>query len=155
MKDFLKKQTIASYSLLAALVLGFVGFIIYLVNSTTGYLVGTEVDGWLIALTIIAFLLIVAEFVFHDKIDMYNGLFNDIILIVIGVLFAVCFSLFIVDRLTLAADVWFIPVNYPAAEESALNVGIVGVVFYGLATIATAVTAFLPKFYTQAQAVEA
>lgn len=80
---------------------------------------------------------------------MFNGVINDVILIAIGVLFAVSCCLFINGRVSLAADVYFIPVNYPAAEESALNVGIVGVVFYALAMIASAVAAFVPMFYSK------
>lgn len=149
MSVFFKKQTVASYSLLASFVLGLVGFIIYLVNSTTGFLAGQPVDALLIALTIVALLLIVLEFTLHDKLEMFNGVINDVILIAIGVLFAVSCCLFINDRVSLAADVYFIPVNYPAAEESALNVGIVGVVFYALAMIASSIAAFVPMFYSK------
>lgn len=149
MSVFFKKQTVASYSLLASFVLGLVGFIIYLVNSTTGFLAGQPVDALLIALTIVALLLIVLEFTLHDKLEMFNGVINDVILVAIGVLFAVSCCLFINGRVSLAADVYFIPVNYPAAEQSALNVGIVGVVFYALAMIASAVAAFVPMFYSK------
>lgn len=73
MSVFFKKQTVASYSLLASFVLGLIGFIIYLVNSTTGFLAGQPVDALLIALTIVALLLIVLEFTLHDKLEMFNG----------------------------------------------------------------------------------
>lgn len=153
MKNFIQKQTVASYALCASLFFGLVGFIIYLVNSTTGYLAGTAVDGWLIAITLIAFALIVVEFVLHDKIDLYNGLFNDLILIVVGVLFAIGTCLFIVDRVGIAADVYFIPVNFPVAEGTALNIGITGVAFYAVAMICAAVAAFWPKgFYKEIEA---
>lgn len=152
MANFLKKQTVASYCLIAAFILGFVGFIIYLVNSTTGYLAGNAVDGLVVTFTLFALILIVVELVLHDKLDLYNGVFNDVIIIAIGVFFTVAFSVFINIRVPLAADVYFIPVNYPPAEETSLNTAIVGIAFYLLATIATAVAAFMPKVFKEVEA---
>ena len=50
--------------------------------------------------------------------------------------------LFLYSRIDIAADVWFIPVNYPQAEKHTLVVSIVGVVFYLLSTISTIVAGF-------------
>lgn len=153
MKEFMKKQTVASYAFCASLVLGLIAFIIYLVNATTGYLAGTDVDGGLIAVTLIALILIVLEFVFHDKIDLFNGIFNDLIVVVVGVLFGVGACMYIMDVLALAADVYFIPVNFPKAEGAAVSLAIAGVSFYAFAMIAAAVAAFYPnKFFKALEA---
>lgn len=42
----------------------------------------------------------------------------------------VSFYFFVMGRVKLAADVYFIPVNYPVAEAQALYISLVGVVFY-------------------------
>lgn len=53
--------------------------------------------------------------------------------------------MFVMTRVTLAADVYFIPVNYPAAEADALHISIAGVACYLLADIVLIVEAFAAK----------
>lgn len=50
-----------------------------------------------------------------------------------------------ISRVSLAADVYFIPVNYPASEASALHISIVGAALYIVADIVMIVTAFVKK----------
>lgn len=52
---------------------------------------------------------------------------------------------FAMGRVTLVADVYFIPVNYPQAEASALNLSIVGMALYLVAIAAMIITAFSEK----------
>ena len=47
------------------------------------------------------------------------------------------------ERKTLAADVYFIPVNYPQAEADALYLGIVGVAFYIVSIITLVVSSMI------------
>ena len=47
--------------------------------------------------------------------------------------------------MSLAADVYFIPVNYPQAEETALHLSIVGIVLYLASIIIMIVEALSAK----------
>ena len=60
-------------------------------------------------------------------------------------LLCVSFGIFLLARVPLAADVYFIPVNYPAAEETALMISFVGLALYLIAIIALVVEAFAAK----------
>lgn len=124
---------------LLSLLFAFVGFVIYLVNSTTGYLSGTALNYWIIILSVIAIVLGALLLIFRNSMEGYESL----VMIVIGVLLAVSVCLFIDERKTLAADVYFIPVNYPQAEADALYLGIVGVAFYIVSIITLVVSSMI------------
>ncbi len=134
-----KKITASGIIYLVSIVLALAGFIVYLVNSTNGYLAGTKLNGWIISLSVIAIVLGFLLFIFRNSMEGYES----IVMIVIGVLLAVSVCLFIDERKSLAADVYFIPVNYPAAEADALNVGIVGVAFYIVSIITLVVSSMM------------
>ncbi len=74
-----------------------------------------------------------------------NAVVYDILIVLINVMLLVSFYWFISGRVSLAADVYFIPVNYPASEASALHISIVGAALYIVADIVMIVTAFVKK----------
>ena len=126
MKNLFNK-TIGGYSLIATFVLSLIGMIIYLISGTTGYL------------TIFSLIICLLLFLFSDKL---NKIIEEILLFSLVSLLAISCVLFLYSRIDIAADVWFIPVNYPQAEKQTLVVSIVGVVFYLLSTISTIVAGF-------------
>lgn len=145
--NFIKKQTVFGWITLAAAVLGLIAMIIYIVTSTTGYMAGQPVSALPIVFTIIAVLGLGAMFALADKLDKR---IVGAILFVIDVLLAVSLCLFVVDRVQLFADIYFIPVNYPEGEGSALNSSIVGMVFYALALVCVVVTGFAKQLHKNA-----
>ena len=55
------------------------------------------------------------------------------------------FAVFVLARVSLAADVYFIPVNYPASEATALHISIVGAVCYLVGIVTLIVEGFSAK----------
>lgn len=101
----MKKTSIfATVTALAALV-------IYLVTSLTGYLKGTEMNIWPVVLTVAAIVLLFAA----DKMKKPSAL-KDIVIVLTGFALIGCISFFAMDRVKLAADVWFHP-RQPAPQR--------------------------------------
>ena len=69
----------------------------------------------------------------------------DVLLIISEVMLLASFAQFILARVRLAADIYFIPVNYPASEQASLNVALIGVGCYFVAVIALVVESFTAK----------
>ncbi|HEY8423220.1 MAG TPA: sodium:proton antiporter [Clostridia bacterium] len=143
MKDWIKKQTLASWAVCIGAVLGLVGVIFYIATSTAGYLKGYPMNAAPIVCTFIAVAIAAALLIFADKLD---GRLKDLAVLAINVLLIASLMVFILERVALIADVYFIPVNYPAAEETALNISMAGFAFYALAIIANIVSAFNRRF---------
>lgn len=125
-----------------AALLALIGMIIYIVTSTTGYLASASVNKVPIICSIAAVILM-AVLVFAER--KLKAIPADLCVVLANVLLIVSFAKFCLSRVTLAADVYFIPVNYPQSEETTLNNSIVGVVFYLLAIIMMIVVAFAGK----------
>ncbi len=138
MKNWVSKQTKSTWLILASVVLALIGFIIYLVTSTTGFLAGRGLDVSLVLLSIISMVVLLVLFVFRSKIKV----FENALTIVGGILVAVSTCLFVYARISVAADVWFIPVNYPPEEATTLYTSIVGVVFYFLSFVCVFISSF-------------
>lgn len=130
----MKKNIKSSVALLAALV----GLAIYLISSLTGFLADKALDFIPVICTVAAMAAIVLG-------DMKPGLVKDILLIVGGLLLIVAFAQFAMSRVYMAADVYFIPVNYPAAEADCLHLSIAGLAFYLISIVTVAVKAFSAK----------
>lgn len=92
MLEWIKKQGVATWVLLAGAILTVVSMILYIVNSTTGYFAGSDVNALPIVFSVIAVLLICAIIAFSGKI---NHAVFDVLLVVIAVLLAVCIAQFI------------------------------------------------------------
>lgn len=129
----------ASLREIIALVLVVAGLAVYIVTSTTGYLAGTAMNVLPIVLTVVAVAALVVDIALGSRL---SAVVRDLCVVGASALLAASIALFVMARVTLAADVYFIPVNYPAAEADALHISIAGVVCYLLADIALIVEAF-------------
>lgn len=136
---FLKQQNVFGWLALASAVLSLVAMIFYIVTGATGFLAGNVVNPAPIILTILGIAALVAAALLSEKLDkrIIGG-----ILFAAVILLAISLCVFVAERVQLFADVYFIPVNYPAAEGSALTVSIVGMVFYIVSLAGTVVAGF-------------
>lgn len=118
------------------------GFAVYLFTSTTGYLAGRDVDPLPLVLTALAVVALGADLWLRDRLA---PLVRDLLLVSSVALLAWSFAIFILARVSLAADVYFIPVNYPAAEATTLHISFVGFGLYLIALVALIIEAFTAK----------
>ncbi|MBS5062927.1 MAG: sodium:proton antiporter [Hungatella hathewayi] len=126
----------------AAVLMAAAGMVIYLVTSMTGYLASSAVNPWPVVCTVAAVVMLVVSAGMGSKMTAVMG---DILVMAASVLLLVSFYYFVLARVQLAADVYFIPVNYPASEATALHISVAGAVLYLLADIAVIVKAFSKK----------
>lgn len=140
--NVIKKINLFGWICVAAVVFSLIGMIIYIVSGTTGYMAGQPLDALPIVFTVISILALLAAVLLGDKL---GGRITGLIIFVAVVLAAVSLCLFVVSRVELFSDVYFIPVNYPESEGAALNVSIVGLVFYVLSLIGMVVAGFGEK----------
>lgn len=126
-------------TLLAAAVLALAGMIIYMITSMTGYLAAAAVNPWPAVCTIGAVMMLGAAVFMNHKLPQTV---KDILVMASSLLLLVSFYYFVMARVQLAADVYFIPVNYPASEASALHISIAGAALYLLADIGLIAAAF-------------
>lgn len=138
------KKAISKFNLIlwGAAAAALVGMIIYIVTSVTGYLATSAMNPLPVICTVAAIIIAAVAAVQEEKIPSVP---YDILLVGISVLLLISFYCFILGRVSLAADVYFIPVNYPASEATALHISIVGAVFYLIADIIIIVTTFTKK----------
>ena len=129
MKNAISKSNLILWGAAAA---ALVGMIIYIVTSVTGYLATSAMNPLPVICTVAAIIIAAVAAVQEEKIPSVP---YDILLVGISVLLLISFYCFILGRVSLAADVYFIPVNYPASEATALHISIVGAVFYLIADI--------------------
>ena len=111
-------------------------------TSVTGYLTDAVMNPMPVICTVVAIIAAVFAAIGEEKV---NAIVYDILIVVVNILLLVSFYWFILGRVSLAADVYFIPVNYPAAEADTLHISIVGAVFYLVADIMMIVMAFIKK----------
>ena len=79
------------------------------------------------------------------KGDTLPGLLRDVCIVGGGLCVIVAISFFVLHRLEPGADIWFIPVNYPAQEEASLYVSCAGIACMFVGFIATVMKAFSAK----------
>ena len=139
MKKIINKSNLVFW---IAAIAALVGMIIYIVTSVTGYLATAVMNSMPVICTVIAIIIAAFAAVGEEKV---NAVVYDILIVLINVMLLVSFYWFISGRVSLAADVYFIPVNYPASEASALHISIVGAALYIVADIVMIVTAFVKK----------
>ena len=142
MTERIKKQGKAAYFILAAVVFAIIGFIVYVVNSTTGYMAGKSVNGLIVVFTLAAIVGLAVTVVFANTLD--NKLV-DLLLVLSGALAIAGLSLFIMDRVSIIADIYFLPVNYPESEATTMNSALVGFGLYLLTIVMTAAAAFITR----------
>ncbi len=146
MPNIIKKQNVFGWIAFGAAVMALVAMIVYIVSGTTGYMAGQKLDALPIVFTVISFVGLPVILVFSDKLDRR---ITGALLFVITILLAISLCLFIMARLDLFADIYFIPVNYPDSEVTSLNATIVGIVFYLISIVAVIVTGFAEKLYKE------
>lgn len=127
---------------LAAVAATLIGLVIYLVNSTTGYMAGQGLNALVIGLSVVAMVALAVRVFAGDRLP---EVLNDVLLVGSEVLLLVSFAQFVLERVRLAADIYFIPVNYPASEQTSLNVALIGVACYLVAIVLLVVKAFTAK----------
>ncbi len=139
MKNRVEKN---AYGVLLAALAALAGLIIYIYTSVTGYLASSAINYLPFISTAAAVILMLAVVFMRGKI---SDLAADIIIFAAGVLILFGLYEFVLARVSLAADVYFIPVNYPASEAEALHISIAGVVLYIVSDILLIVTAFMKR----------
>lgn len=138
----MKSLTKSGWLICVALVTSLAGMIFYIVTSTTGYLAGSTLNPTPIILTAVAILLVLLLVGATNKL---HPLLIDLFIVGSTVFLIVSFALFLLGRVSLAADVYFIPVNYPQAEEAALNASLVGIALYLISIITMIIAGFAEK----------
>lgn len=139
----------ASREILSA-VLIVVALIVTVASGITGYLTGEAVNTTVICASVVALIALIADIVLIMRaVPVARGILSDSMLFV--ALAGVCISLasLIIDRMPLAADVYFIPVNHPASEGTALNISIGAVACYAVAAIVLIAESFSKRGIAQ------
>lgn len=121
---------------LVILAAALIGLVLYLITSLTGYLVDTPFNAIPVICTVAGAALIVLS----DKVKC--SLLKDVLLVAGALALIAALSLFAMDRVRVAADVWFIPVNRPASEDVCLYISLVGAAMYVVSVITAAVKGF-------------
>lgn len=121
--------------ILIAAVTALVGLVFYLITSFTGYLAQSAINPVPIVCSAAALVLLCVCWFTAQSL---SPLVRELLALVAGILLIASFAFFTLARVSLAADVYFIPVNYPQSEEIALYLSLVGIALY-LASIITLV----------------
>ena len=131
-----KKLDIISVSACAAAIIGFILRLVSYrtypaaaVNSTVGTLCGCMS---------IVLLAAVAVKVCDERLRGH-------LILCAGILLVIFIYQFVMGRVAIAADVYFIPVNHPEEENAAMNLSIYGLIAAVIAFAAVTVDAFLVK----------
>jgi hypothetical protein len=126
----------------AAAATALVGLIFYIITSVNGFLAGTAMNPLPIVFTavgiILALLLVLA-------IKKQDSVLADLVMVAASAFLIAGFAFFVLSRVSLAADVYFIPVNYPQSEEFALNLSIIGLALYVTSIVMMIVASFSEK----------
>lgn len=132
-----KKVNTFGWILCVSALLALVGVIVYIVNTTTGYIAGTiPVNPLVILLPVLVILCAVFLFL---KPDALNDTLTGIVTFLLAILMAVATVLFIVERVDVIGDM-LNPVNHPDTQVTAVTWAIVGIVLYLVSFLGTAVT---------------
>ena len=142
MSEKIKKLGGASYPAMIAAVVAIISLIVYIVNATTGYMSGREMNFLIVIATLVSIVLLAAVVLCADRLD---NKVVDLMLVLAGVLLIVGLSLFILDRVSIIADIYFLPVNYPDSEAATMNSALAGFVLYLLGIVMTAASAFITR----------
>ncbi|MCI7120347.1 MAG: sodium:proton antiporter [[Ruminococcus] gnavus] len=139
----MSKQNEKSFKIVGlAAIFALAGLIVYIVTSVTGYLAASSVDVVPIVTSAAAIIIMLAICFAGQKI---SGSVVDLMMLFSVALLLYSFYEFVIGRVSLAADVYFIPVNYPASEATALHISLVGIFLYVIADIAVIAAAFMRR----------
>ncbi|MCD8286307.1 MAG: hypothetical protein LUD50_03655 [Clostridia bacterium] len=152
MMNMIKKQTLFGWLSCAAGVLSLVALIIYCVNSSTGYYSATSTNALPIVFAVIAVILLIGGPIVADKMDSRIPV---VFVLAAAVLMSAAACIYILERVPLFADMWFIPTTPPASELAAFGPSMAGIIFYFLSAIVAVVACFGKLNKTTAHAAEA
>ena len=107
-----------------------------------GYLAASATSTLPVVLTVAALVCLALRQFAGSKLP---AVVNDMLLVAANVCLIGSFAVFVLARVSLAADVYFIPVNYPASEATALHISIVGAVCYLVGIVTLIVEGFSAK----------
>ena len=138
----MEKSKKGSILVLLAALAALIGLVIYVVSSYTGYLATSTADMRPIFFSVIALALLVILYVMGGRLP---GVCYTATLWAAAALVIASFACFALFRVSLAADVYFIPVNYPEAEEIALKISIGGIVGYAASILMLILEGFFGK----------
>lgn len=144
--NFIKKQSVWGWVLLGSAISALIGFIIYMVSDTTGYLAGNHVNAATIILPIAAILLAGVVFAISEKLEKVKG----VMVLVAGLCVAITMGVQVYCHHSVFADAWFIPVNYPEAEDVTVAQTIASVVFYAISMIGFVVACMKDNYTKEA-----
>ena len=130
MKTKLNTKTIV------AAVASVIGLAVYGYTSMVGYLAASATSTLPVVLTVAALVCLALRQFAGSKLP---AVVNDVLLVAANVCLIGSFAV------SLAADVYFIPVNYPASEATALHISIVGAVCYLVGIVTLIVEGFSAK----------
>lgn len=145
MMEFIKKQSIAFYVSVVAVILAVVSLIIYAINSGNVYFSDVHTGTAILVMTVFAIILdlavIVASQFFKD--NKIIKVVMDVAMVVITILLMCSLMLFVKDRVYYMAIVFGseLESDNPAAW-SAMYQSIVGMIFYAITIILSIVAAF-------------
>lgn len=131
-----KKVNIFGWILCVSAVIALVGVIVYIINTTTGYIAGAPVNALVILLPVIVIACAVVLFL---KPDLLGDRITGIATFLLAVLMAVATVLFILERVEVVGDM-LNPVNHPDSQVTAVTWSIVGIILYFVSFLGTAVT---------------
>lgn len=131
------KQHNVSIPGLVAVLAAAVGLAFYLVTTLTGYLAGSSMNAAVLVCSVLAILLLAVL-----ASGKTSGGVKDLVILAAGFLLIAGMIFFALGRVSLAADIYFIPVNYPASEETAFRLSVVGIAAYLAAIVADMTAAF-------------
>lgn len=138
--DFFKKQSIAFYVLIAAVIFTLIALIIYLNNSKGAYY--DDTNALIVTFSIFAMIFIIALAVLPNFVGDKNYL--SLLLVGAAVFLAVAVVTYLQSRTTLMGYLWFsdLEANNPIAV-TAMNQTVTSWVFYGLAIAAVIACGFM------------
>ena len=111
-------------------------------TSMVGYLAASATSTLPVVLTVVALVCLALRQFAGSKLP---AVVNDVLLVAANICLIGSFAVFVLARVSLAADVYFIPVNYPASEATALHISIVGAVCYLVGIVTLIVEGFSAK----------
>ena len=118
-----------------------VGLILYLISGLI--FPSKSVLGWQVFAAGCCAMLLLAVVAYAG--ETLPRILRDICIVGGGLALIAAISYFVLDRVDPAADIWFIPVNYPAAEATSLYLSCAGIAACFVAFIATVLKAFTAK----------
>jgi len=133
----------AGLLLVFAVITALIGMLFYIVTSVTGYLASAAMNPLPVICSLAAIGILALLIMLPEKL---TAIIYDLAVAAATVLLIISFVFYVLSRVTLAADVYFIPVNYPQSEAAALHISIVGVAFCLLSVIVMLIAAFSNKY---------